>query len=123
MGKLVGISIVLFLLPLPEGQTAGMRGAMMIESPSDPHPARHPLSKGERETILAQSTEPAPSAPSSADLSIHAYGDRDKTCIAWTDKCRTCERAADDQIHCSNIGIACQPAEIACTARKTEPAK
>jgi hypothetical protein len=75
---------------------------------------------------LAQTSEPAsaptPQAPA-AEPSIHAYGDRDKTCLAWTDKCRSCERGDDDAIHCSNIGIACQPAEIACTARRPEPAK
>jgi hypothetical protein len=77
----------------------------------------------------AQSTEPAPTpapAPppqSAAEASIHGYGDRDKTCLAWTDRCRSCARAADDAITCSNIGIACQPAEIACTSRPPEPAK
>jgi hypothetical protein len=76
-----------------------------------------------------QSSEPAPGptqapAPeSSAEASIHAYGDRDKTCLAWTDKCRTCARAEADAINCSNIGIACQPAEITCTSRPPEPAK
>ena len=74
---------------------------------------------------FAQSTEPAPLPPASSSTApaIQGYGDRDKTCVVWTDTCRICERAADDQVHCSNIGIACQPAEIACTARKTEPAK
>jgi hypothetical protein len=75
---------------------------------------------------LAQSSGPAPAenpAPSPADVSIHGYGDRDKTCMAWTDRCRVCERHDSDTISCSNIGIACQPAEIACTARQAEPAK
>jgi hypothetical protein len=73
---------------------------------------------------LAQSTEPAPApqAPTS-DASIHGYGDRDKTCVAWTDTCRTCERGDGDAITCSNIGIACQPAAITCSSRKAEPAK
>jgi hypothetical protein len=64
---------------------------------------------------------PPPAAPSEA--SIHGYGDRDKTCLAWTDTCRSCERGADDAVVCSNIGIACQPAAIACTSRRSEPAK
>jgi hypothetical protein len=75
---------------------------------------------------LAQSSGPAPPeipAPSPADVSIHGYGDRDKTCMAWTDRCRACARHDGDTISCSNIGIACQPAEIACTARQAEPAK
>jgi hypothetical protein len=75
-----------------------------------------------------QSSEPAPAptpapAPESSEASIHAYGDRDKTCVAWTDKCRSCARADADAISCSNIGIACQPAEITCTSRPAEPAK
>jgi hypothetical protein len=76
---------------------------------------------------LAQTPDPAPApAPAppatSTEASIHGYGDRDKTCLAWTDKCRHCERGNDDAIVCSNIGIACQPAEIICT-RRNEPAK
>ena len=74
---------------------------------------------------LAQTPEPTSppqqQAPA-AEAAIHAFGDRDKTCLAWTDKCRSCERGDDDTIHCSNIGIACQPAEISCSRRK-EPAK
>lgn len=73
--------------------------------------------------VLAQSAAPAP-APPATEAAIHGYGDRDKTCLAWTDQCRSCTRADGDEVHCSNIGIACQPAaEIACTARKPEPAK
>jgi len=73
---------------------------------------------------LAQTPEPTspPQQAPAAEAAIHAYGDRDKACLAWTDKCRTCERGDDDTIHCSNIGIACQPAEISCSRRK-EPAK
>jgi hypothetical protein len=69
----------------------------------------------------AQTPDPAPPLPSEA--SIHGYGDRDKSCLAWTDTCRSCERGADDAISCSNIGIACQPAEITCTSRRSAPAK
>jgi hypothetical protein len=65
----------------------------------------------------------APAPESSSEASIHAYGDRDKTCLAWTDKCRSCARAAEDAINCSNIGIACQPAEITCSSRPPAPAK
>jgi hypothetical protein len=74
--------------------------------------------------VRAQTPAPAPAPPPApaADASIHGYGDRDKTCLSWTDKCRTCERGANDAIVCSNIGIACQPAEITCS-RRTEPAK
>ena len=72
---------------------------------------------------FAQPSEPAPAPPpeSSTEASIHAYGDRDKTCQAWTDRCRSCARAPDHGVNCSNIGIACQPAEITCTSRPAEP--
>src|SRR3984893_14616591 len=79
-------------------------------------------------TAWSQSSEPAPApaqapaAESSSEASIHAYGDRDKTCLAWTDKCRSCARGDADAINCSNIGIACQPAEITCTSRPPEKA-
>ena len=54
---------------------------------------------------------PRPGMPG-GEPSIHGYADRDPTCIAWTDGCRACTQAG-----CSNIGIACQPGEIRCTAR------
>jgi hypothetical protein len=64
-----------------------------------------------------------PSAPAPATApAFQGFGDADKTCLAWTDQCRSCRREADDTVNCSNIGIACQPAEIRCTARR-EPAK
>ena len=67
---------------------------------------------------------PAPAQPApAAERSIHGYGDRDKTCTAWTDTCRSCARGAEGTILCSNIGIACQPAEITCTRREAAPAK
>jgi hypothetical protein len=78
--------------------------------------------------VLAQTQDPSPApAPSpspatSPEPSIHGYGDRDKTCLAWTDTCRHCERGDNNAIVCSNIGIACQPAEVTCT-RRNEPAK
>ncbi len=75
--------------------------------------------------VRAQTTEPspAPTPPAqSDDPSLHGYGDRDKTCIAWTDQCRSCERGDNDAIFCSNIGPACQPAAITCS-RRSEPAK
>jgi hypothetical protein len=52
------------------------------------------------------------------DVPIQRYGDVDKTCLAWTDGCRNCSRAADDAPICSNIGISCQPKAVGCTARK-----
>ncbi len=34
-------------------------------------------------------------------------------CLAWTDRCVTCERDAGKTV-CSNIGIACQPQVVEC---------
>jgi hypothetical protein len=68
----------------------------------------------------AQPSGPSP-APATA-RTVQDFGAADKTCMAWTDQCRTCRREADDTVNCSNIGVACQPAEITCTARR-EPAK
>jgi hypothetical protein len=59
--------------------------------------------------------------PSVEDISIQAYGDKNKSCQEWTDSCRTCQRTDTDAV-CSNIGIACQPKPIAC-ARRAEPPK
>jgi hypothetical protein len=72
---------------------------------------------------LAQTPEPAPppQAPA-AEPSIHGYGDRDKACLAWSDTCSNCERGDGDTVHCSNVGIACQPAAITCS-RRSEPPK
>ncbi len=70
-----------------------------------------------------QTPAPAPSPPAApSEASIHGFGDRDKTCLAWTDTCRRCERGDNDTVVCSNIGVACQPGEITCT-RRSEPAK
>jgi hypothetical protein len=69
---------------------------------------------------IAQQPGPAP-APATAPT-VQGFGDADKACLAWTDSCRTCLREADNTVVCSNIGIACQPAEVRCTARR-EPAK
>lgn len=65
---------------------------------------------------FAQSSTPA--APN--DPSLHAYPDTDKTCLEWTDSCRTCLRVGDTGV-CPNIGIACQPKPITCTRREEPP--
>jgi len=70
---------------------------------------------------LAQTSEPAP-APQAPSAKPSIHSDREKTCMAWTDRCRICERGDDDTVHCSNIGIACQAAEITCS-RRSQPAK
>jgi hypothetical protein len=73
-----------------------------------------------RDTPLRAAEIPVPSLK--ADVSIHAFGDREKTCQEWTDGCRTCSRPNDGAPFCSNMPIACQPAAITCT-RRSEPAK
>jgi hypothetical protein len=55
-------------------------------------------------------------------VSMLGYGDREKTCVEWTDGCLTCTRAENGDPRCPNIGIACQPKAISCTKR-SEPAK
>jgi hypothetical protein len=76
----------------------------------------------------AGSTQPTPApppvipSPAAAEASLHAYGARDKTCVEWTDSCRTCTRADSGSEICSNIGPTCQPAAISCV-RRSEPAK
>jgi hypothetical protein len=59
--------------------------------------------------------------PLSNEIERHVfnYGDHDSSCIRWTDKCRTCNRNIRADIVCSNIGIACQPAEeVECLERQ-----
>src|SRR5262245_50960711 len=41
----------------------------------------------------------------------------DAACREWTDGCRVCARADDNKFACSNLGIACQPAQGRCTRR------
>ncbi len=59
-------------LPLPGGERAGVKGAMYLDSPRAPHPARfarHPLPFGEREESYDASRRtafsywPAPMSP------------------------------------------------------------
>ena len=75
-------------------------------------------------TLGASPLRLAENAPAAAseDVSIHAYGDSDKTCQQWTDGCRTCSRPENGELFCSNMPIACQPVAISC-ARRAEPAK
>jgi hypothetical protein len=69
----------------------------------------------------ASAQTPAPTSPPTAeDISLHAYGDREKTCQEWTDGCRTCTRSDAGDPTCPNIGIACQPKAISCAKRVEE---
>jgi hypothetical protein len=72
---------------------------------------------------LAAQNSPEPAAPPSLQFSVNGYGNRDSHCLAWNDGCVTCRRDTEAGAICSNIGIACQPKEVACTQRQAEPAK
>jgi hypothetical protein len=62
-----------------------------------------------------------PPDPATEEISLHGYGDSDKTCQEWTDGCRTCVRSDAGEPLCPNIGIACQPKAISCTRRNESP--
>ncbi len=65
---------------------------------------------------LEPKTEPAPvQAPADASPLTPPSA----TCREWSDGCRTCVRAADGAVSCSNVGIACTPKAAACTASDT----
>jgi hypothetical protein len=78
-------------------------------------------------SVVAQSSSESatspPNTPPSLQSSVDGYGNQDKLCLAWNDGCVTCRRDAAAGAACSNIGIACQPREITCTQRQSEPAK
>jgi hypothetical protein len=71
-------------------------------------------------TASAQPTYEETKSPLSNEIERHVfnYGDQDSTCIRWTGKCRTCNRGISADIVCSNIGIACQPADVECLERQ-----
>jgi hypothetical protein len=95
----------LIALPIFVAATIGSLGASIAAAQSAPESRASP-----------------PNAPASRP-SVDGYGDQDKLCLAWNDGCVTCRRDAATGAACSNIGIACQPKEIACTQRQAEPAK
>jgi hypothetical protein len=70
-------------------------------------------------TASAQQAPEETESPPLKEIERHVFnfGDHDKTCMRWTDKCRTCNRSSAD-IVCSYIGIACQPAEVECLGRR-----
>jgi hypothetical protein len=68
----------------------------------------------------ATAQTPQPKTPAQEEVSLHGFGDADKTCQEWTDGCRTCARPGSGEVVCSNIGIACQPKAISCTRRAEE---
>lgn len=71
-------------------------------------------------TAVAQPASEKIEAPAQRQMQKHVYnyGEMDSTCTRWTDQCRICARTGQKDSACSNIGIACQPAEVECTERK-----
>ena len=75
--------------------------------------------------LIAGEPAPAQQTPSQASPDwTQNYGERNKDCLEWTDTCVNCVRAqSGENFSCSNIGIACQPKEVACVRRAEEKAK
>jgi hypothetical protein len=69
--------------------------------------------------LLSAATAQTPT-PAQEEVSLHAFGDADKTCQEWTDGCRACTRPEGGEAVCSNIPIACQPKAISCSRRMEE---
>ena len=79
------------------------------------------ISRPMRPAIRATPLKSVPLKPvgDSSGPSIFGYHKVDKTCRAWDDGCRTCVVSIREGVaaaSCSNIGIACQPRDIKCTA-------
>jgi hypothetical protein len=92
-------------MPVPFGIARGLLGTVLLLSM----------------TASAQRTPEQNKSLQSNEIErqIFNYGDHDSTCIRWTAKCRTCNRGISADIACSNIGIACQPAEeVECLERR-----
>jgi len=74
-------------------------------------------------TALAQQEITSPPTKE-IEKHLNNYGNFDNTCIRWTDKCRNCSRSiSGDHPVCSNIGIACEPAEVECLERQQDGEK
>ena len=58
-----------------------------------------------------------PSQPPLAKSGPIELQDVDRACREWTNGCRVCERTANGEFNCSNIGIACQPTGGRCSRR------
>jgi hypothetical protein len=98
----------------------------MVAAASVPLPTPSPLAgEGREGACVTDCPAPLPSADvvpdvpatpgmpqTRADPSVQS-GAGFPACLAWTDGCVTCQRAAG-KIACSNIGIACQPQAPQC---------
>jgi hypothetical protein len=64
----------------------------------------------------ARPVHPAATPASPATPAAKPQGP-DAACLEWTDGCRVCQRAANSEVSCSNVGIACVPKTEECTRR------
>jgi hypothetical protein len=64
----------------------------------------------------ARPVHPAATPASPATPAAKPQGP-DAACLEWTDGCRVCQRAANSEVSCSNVGIACVPKAEECTRR------
>ena len=60
---------------------------------------------------------PAPAAAARAANAKSKLAAPGASCLEWTDGCRVCQRAANGEASCSNVGIACVPKAEECTRR------
>jgi hypothetical protein len=102
-GLLLSIGISLLLaLPGP---------AAAADLPLRPAPSAVPATPAKP----VPSTAPAQTAtPPGADAG-GSLAPPTAACLEWSDGCRTCQRPADGEIACSNVGIACVPKPNQCT--------
>jgi hypothetical protein len=68
------------------------------------------------DTALAAETTEAPKGVET----LWQFRNKESSCTEWGDGCRICRRISQDEIICSNIGIACQIKEIKCQLRNDE---
>jgi hypothetical protein len=93
---------------------AAVSAAMMLIVPT--FAADLPLAPAPK-SAPAPIPAPAPKpAPVQAPASSSPLAPPTATCREWSDGCRTCQRAVDGNVACSNIGIACVPKVATCTA-------
>jgi hypothetical protein len=60
---------------------------------------------------------PAPATTAPAPTKASPPAGPGAACLEWTDGCRVCQRAANGEASCSNVGIACVPKAEECTRR------
>lgn len=66
-----------------------------------------------RPTPPAPAPPPAPAKP----RPVQVFGEGNPNCAEWTDGCIVCKRQDDRTVACSMVGVACLPAEPACTRK------